>query len=63
LSPNYDPTGLSVKNGPKENGVLLATKKDLMWITTALTDDKGRIGEDLKRLSIPSPFCGAGKSR
>jgi hypothetical protein len=47
----HDPTGGSVENGPKKNGLLLATKEDLMWVAAMLIDDKGKIGEDLRRVA------------
>jgi len=43
------------KNGPKVNGFWLATKKDLMWIVTGLTDDK-KVGDDLKRIDYSLTF-------
>jgi hypothetical protein len=45
----YDPTQRSVKR--KENALLLATKRDSIWVSLLLTDDKGKIGEDLKRIA------------
>ena len=45
-----------VKNGPKNNCLLLATKKDLMWLNVILTDDKAKIGEDLKRVAYSLTF-------
>ncbi|MGD0661881.1 MAG: hypothetical protein ABSD38_27800 [Syntrophorhabdales bacterium] len=44
------------KNGPKNNCLLLATKKDLMWLNIILTDDKAKIGEDLKRIAYSLTF-------
>ena len=49
-------TGGSAENGSKKNGLLLATKKDLMWVAVMLIDDKGKIGDDLKRIAYSLNF-------
>jgi len=51
-----DITGSSVKNPPKCGGLLLATKKDMTWVSIWLSDDKGRIGEDLRRVAYSLTF-------
>ena len=56
--PKIDIAGRSMKNAPKHNGLLLATKKDLMWFSIWMSDDKGKIGEDpdLKRVAYSLTF-------
>jgi hypothetical protein len=46
----------SVKNAPKHNGVLLATKKDVAWVAIMLTDDRGKLGEDLRGIVYSLTF-------
>ena len=54
--PKYDLTGQSIKNAPKQSGVLLATKKDATWVSIILTDDRGKLGEDLRRVVYSLTF-------
>jgi hypothetical protein len=54
--PKYDVLQRSMKDPPKHNGLLLATKKDLTWIVIILTDDRGKIGEDLRRIAYSLTF-------
>ncbi len=61
--PKVDVLQRSMRDASKHNGLLLATKKDLTWVAVILTDDRGKIGEELKGLPIHSPFCRAGRSR
>ena len=51
-----DITGSSIKNAPKNNGLLVATKKDVTWVSIWQSDDKGRIGEDLRRVAYSLTF-------
>ena len=51
-----DATLGSTKNAPKVNGLLLLTKKDVTWVSIFLGDDKGKIGEDLKRVAYSLTF-------
>ncbi len=44
------------KDGRKLNDLLLATKKGLMWFNIILTDDRAKIGEDLKRIAYSLTF-------
>ena len=44
------------KNGPKANGLVLATKKEMMWVVVQLFDDSGRVGEDLKKIAYSLTF-------
>ncbi len=61
--PKIDITGSSVKNPIKCGGLLLATKKDMTWVSIWLSDDGKDRGGPERGLPIPSPFCQAGKSR
>jgi len=51
-----DPTGRSVKNGPKKNGFLLVTKKDVTWVGILLGGDEGTLREDVKRIAYSLTF-------
>ena len=51
-----DITGSSIKNPPKCGGLLLATKKDLTWVSIWLSDDGGKLGEDLKKIAYSLTF-------
>jgi hypothetical protein len=44
------------KNGLKINQFVLMTKKDFLWIPIHLTDNKGKIGEDLKKYAYSLTF-------
>jgi hypothetical protein len=44
------------KNGPKLNTFILTTKKDWAWVWIQLTDDKGKIEEDLKKYAYSLTF-------
>ncbi len=44
------------KNGPKTNGLLLATKKDLTWVSILLGAEEGKLGEDVKRIAHSLTF-------
>jgi len=46
--PKYDLTGRSIKNFPKNYGLLLMAKKDVTWVSIMLTDYPGKLGEDLR---------------
>jgi hypothetical protein len=56
--PKIDITGSSMKNAPKHNGLLFATKKDMTWVSIWMSNDKGKIGEDpdLKRVAYSLAF-------
>jgi hypothetical protein len=54
--PKIDVTGRSIENAPKNNGLLLLTKKDLTWVDVWLSDDKGKMGEDLKKVAYSLTF-------
>jgi hypothetical protein len=51
-----DITGRSIKNAPKHNGLLLATKKDVTWVSIWLSDDRGMIAEDLRGVAYSLTF-------
>ena len=44
------------KNGIKWNDFVLVTKKESIYIVIHVSDDKGRIGEDLKRIAYSLTF-------
>ena len=44
------------KEGLKENWFSVTTKKDVTWVDVTLTDDKGMISEDLKRIARSLTF-------
>jgi len=44
------------KNGPKVNNFVVMAKKDVLWVSIFLADDKGRIGEDLKKIAYSLTF-------
>ena len=53
----FDALQMSVKNAPKCNGLLLVTMRDLgTWVVIMLTDDRGKLGEDLKRIAYSLTF-------
>jgi hypothetical protein len=54
--PKIDVMGRSIENAPKNNGLLLLTKKDLTWVDLWLSDDKGKMGEDLKKVAYSLTF-------
>jgi len=54
--PNYDALQMRINNAPKNNGLLLLTKKDLTWVDVWLSDDKGKMGEDLKKVAYSLTF-------
>jgi hypothetical protein len=54
--PKVDPSGRSIKNGTKQNGVLLVAKKDATWVSIMLGDDRGKPGEDLRRIAYSLTF-------
>ena len=56
FSPKFDPSGRSQENPPRVSGLQLVTKKDLIWVTVWLSDDRGKIGEDLKRIAYSLTF-------
>ena len=45
-----------LKSGRKENGFILMTKKEAIWVTIHLAGFEGRIGEDLKRIAYSLTF-------
>ena len=47
---------LVLKNGHKLNDFVLVTKKEVVWVAIHVTDGKGMIGEDLKRLAYSLTF-------
>jgi hypothetical protein len=49
------------KNGPKMNHFILMTKKGLTWISITLGDDKGTVGEDLKKYAYSLTFQPSGE--
>jgi hypothetical protein len=54
--PKLDVYGRSWKNAPKCNGLLLSTKKDVTWVMVWLSDDRGRLEEDLKKVAYSLTF-------
>ena len=54
--PKFDPLGRSQENPPRVSGLQLVTKKDATWVSVFLTDDKGKLGEDLKRVAYSLTF-------
>ncbi|MGA2106208.1 MAG: hypothetical protein ABSH25_01040, partial [Syntrophorhabdales bacterium] len=54
--PKFDALQRSLKDAPKHNGLLLVTKKDVTWVVIMLTDDRGKLGEDLKRVAYSLTF-------
>jgi hypothetical protein len=54
--PKIDVTGRSIENAPKNNGFLLATKKDVTWVAILLLGDEGKLGEDVKRIPYSLTF-------
>jgi hypothetical protein len=56
LESKIDLAGRSIENPPKVNSLLLLTKKDVTWVSIFLNDDKGRIGEDLKKYAYSLTF-------
>ncbi|MGD0659915.1 MAG: hypothetical protein ABSD38_17790 [Syntrophorhabdales bacterium] len=46
----------SVENGAKIYHLLLATERDGIWVEIRLSDDRGRIGDDLKRIAYSLTF-------
>jgi hypothetical protein len=54
--PRIDTTGRAIKNAPKNNGLFLAAKRDVTWVAIWLSDDRGRIGEDLKGIAYSLTF-------
>jgi hypothetical protein len=53
--PKFGLTGDNIKNAPKNTGLLLATKKDLAWVSIWLSDE-GKLGEDLKKIAYSLTF-------
>ena len=53
--PKIDPLMRSIKSGRKENGLLLATKKDTSWVAVLSTAEE-KAGEDLKRIAYSLTF-------
>jgi hypothetical protein len=44
------------KSGHKWNGVLLATKKGMAWVSILLTDSEGKIGEGVRKIAYSLAF-------
>jgi len=51
-----DAAGRSVENGAKIYHLLLVTERDGIWVEIRLSDDRGRIGDDLKRIAYSLTF-------
>jgi hypothetical protein len=51
-----DPSMRSIESGRKENGLLLATKKDTSWVAITVDTDEGKLDEDLKRIAYSLTF-------
>ena len=53
--PKYDSTRFHVKNSPKWNDLLLATKKDWIWVAI-FVGAEGNLGEDVKSIAYSLTF-------
>jgi hypothetical protein len=52
----YDATGRSIETAAKLNGFDFMTKKERAWVAILICDDRGRIGEDLKKIAHSLTF-------